>query len=354
MTSSKTPSQQMDRSPSHDSVTTDLSLLSLSSLNSDRTKRTSQWSMNNSNRSSRLSAGEVEFASQPTVVLPAMRRSPTPHDGSLQQRQYRGSRNSLLQIPGEHHGRAANISPRSSSVKTVSQVIFEEESDLIRTCGALLSALGLSKSFSTSDICRMSENDGEPLRQSVSESNVNARLDIHQLGMSIGRPLDCASRSCSTWVAVGDAMSSTSQLPSPQAQHGSITDNVNFSAADFVRSVNKRVRQNYIRGRILSTYRVLQRLTQTSSPSSSVANVTQNNAPSLNVTKSPDVSKEHLAKILNNAPVDLEGLNFKSGKSHKPLSLRDVEKDKGKPLPKYERNMMIFSWLQNLDESSFS
>lgn len=34
-----------------------------------------------------------------------------------------------------------------------------------------------------------------------------------------------------------------------------------------------------------------------------------------------------------------------------PLTARDVERDRGKPLTKYERNMMIFNWLHNLDDN---
>ena len=36
-----------------------------------------------------------------------------------------------------------------------------------------------------------------------------------------------------------------------------------------------------------------------------------------------------------------------------PLTIRDVERERGKPLSKYERNMMIFNWLHTLDDSSF-
>lgn len=36
-----------------------------------------------------------------------------------------------------------------------------------------------------------------------------------------------------------------------------------------------------------------------------------------------------------------------------PLTIRDVERERGKPLSKYERNMMIFNWLHTLDNSTF-
>ncbi|KAF4517004.1 hypothetical protein B566_EDAN009677 [Ephemera danica] len=34
-----------------------------------------------------------------------------------------------------------------------------------------------------------------------------------------------------------------------------------------------------------------------------------------------------------------------------PLTIRDVEKEKGKPLSKYERNIMIFNWLHTLEDT---
>lgn len=79
--------------------------------------------------------------------------------------------------------------------------------------------------------------------------------------------LDHASRSCSTWVAVGD-VASTSQLPSPHGGHtvvappASTPPPPSFTAADLIRSVNKKVRQNYIRRRLLTTYRAIERLSQ--------------------------------------------------------------------------------------------
>ncbi len=34
----------------------------------------------------------------------------------------------------------------------------------------------------------------------------------------------------------------------------------------------------------------------------------------------------------------------------KNLTIQDIEKERGKPLSKYDRNMMIFNWLHTLDE----
>lgn len=60
----------------------------------------------------------------------------------------------------------------------------------------------------------------------------------------VERRLEHASRSCSTWVAVGD-ITSTSQLPSPHGGHTTSTTPAPpppaITAADLIRSVNKKV-----------------------------------------------------------------------------------------------------------------
>ena len=134
---------------------------------------------------------------------------------------------------------------------------FEEETELIRSCGALSSALGLQKSFSTSDVSLLPSAEAvsdQALRSAVSALAIDT---AHRNGLLLEQArLDHASRSCSTWVAVGDP-TSTSQLPSP---HGGTTQQppttpqtrtIPFTAADLVRSVNKKVRQNYIRRRFV-------------------------------------------------------------------------------------------------------
>ncbi|KAK8771640.1 hypothetical protein V5799_025117 [Amblyomma americanum] len=95
--------------------------------------------------------------------------------------------------------------------------------------------------------------------------------------------------------------------------------------ADLVRSVSKKVRQMYIRRRLLSTYRALERLTRSELDLS-----TSSSLPRVQVTS------------------DELGVRAKRTLS---LTVRDVQRDRGKPLTKYERNMMIFDWLQNLDQS---
>lgn len=131
---------------------------------------------------------------------------------------------------------------------------FEEENDLIKSCGALQSALGLPRSFSTSDIADIvdpdtdywpADNDDIRVPRSASELAVN-KLSINSevllMTTAMGK-LGNTSRSLSTCVVVGD-MASTSQLPSPCRYSGSLQNNCApsaFSNTDLVRSVNKKV-----------------------------------------------------------------------------------------------------------------
>lgn len=171
------------------------------------------------------------------------------------------SQRNLLQVPSEYRRRPIS-----------GEILLEEDCQVL--------SWALVKSFSTGD---MTQNlDAENMRTTGSE---------------------VGSRSCSTWVAVGDA---SSQLPSPQMP--------SFTVADLVHSVNKKVRQMYIRRKLLSTYKALERLTKSE----------------LNLSSS----------------IGFHGVN-------RTLTVSAVERDRGKPLTKYQRNMMIFNWLQSLDEDTF-
>nr|CAD7571819.1 unnamed protein product [Timema californicum] len=160
--------------------------------------------------------------------------------------------------------------------------------------------------------------------------------------------------SCSTWVAVGD-VASTSQLPSPHGGQSS-TAPVNappaFTAADLIRSVNKKVRQNYIRRRLLTTYKALERLSQSEfnldrlEVSAATAAASTGGSGGGGTGPGPT----HLA-----VPGTQAMLRVVKQRANKnlPLTIRDVERERGKPLSKYERNMMIFNWLHTLDDSAF-
>lgn len=221
---------------------------------------------------------------------------------------------------------------------------FEEENDLIKSCAVLSNALGLQKSFSTSDISQLPSPEDERIdaasRCAVSELALNM---MQKSGFIIDHPrLEHASRSCSTWVAVGDV---ASQLPSP---HGGTTipppptSSPQFTAADLIRSVNKKVRQNYIRRRLLTTYRALERLSQSEFNLDRLElSVPQKEAPQLlNVPGTAPASSPNVVRAAKQ-------------RSNLPLTIRDVERERGKPLSKYERNMMIFNWLHTLDDSAF-
>lgn len=313
------------RSPSHESVTTDLSLFSVSSVASD---------IHSGRRLLSFSKGDCQFRGH----------SPNP----------------------DSRGQAGS---RPADIPEI--LWFEEETDLIRSCAALSSAVGLQKSFSTSDISQLPSPDDAPnvpgLRSAVSELALNS---LQRSGFILENTrLDHTSRSCSTWVAVGD-VASTSQLPSPHggqsatAPPASTPPPPTFTAADFIRSVNKKVRQNYIRRRLLTTYRALERLSQSEfnldrievTPSTAAASVSTDCASSVSTGPSrltvPGANPAQKQPPVNSANAAVLRVVKQRASKNLPLTLRDVERERGKPLSKYERNMMIFNWLHTLDDTA--
>lgn len=284
---------------------------------------------------------------------------------------------------------------------------FEEGNDLIRSCAALSSALGMQRSFSTSDITQLPcpDTQSNQLRQAVSELALNS---LQRCGYMLDNPrLDHASRSCSTWVAVGE-LASTSQLPSPHggpANPPQLSTNTPpppaFTAADLIRSVNKKVRQNYIRRRLLTTYRAIERLSQSefnldrleaAAAAATMANSSNNScnpgpielvvpqtigastggmiaagaggggddnvtiSESITITKPQQppttitLQQQKNAVAMTTCPQLKKKISMNI--QNKNLTIQDIEKERGKPLSKYDRNMMIFNWLHTLDEVS--
>ncbi|XP_039282105.1 uncharacterized protein LOC111056475 [Nilaparvata lugens] len=339
---------RMLRSPSHESVTTDLSLFSVSSLaTSDAAARPASQSL-------------VRFKPSDLVRGP----SPNPDKSLTPARP--------PDIPEIHW--------------------FEEENDLIRSCAALSSALGLQKSFSTSDISQLpaANSNAAPVANAipVAGATLGRSWAVSELALSTVQRcsflsdhprLEHASRSCSTWVAVGD-VASTSQLPSPHGGHStsgaasatasaatstaaSATANSlpppqppapSFTPADLIRSVNKKVRQNYIRRRLMTTYKALERLSQSEfnldrlEVAAAAAAVPQPQGVQVHLrvpgAAAPPTAAVAAATLLRVVATNTNNL---------PLTITDVERERGKPLSKYDRNMMIFNWLHTLDNSSF-
>ncbi|XP_015915816.1 uncharacterized protein [Parasteatoda tepidariorum] len=339
------------RSPSHESFATDLSLMSLSSLGSEIGRlRSSMFRQKNHSSADSADSGED-------------RRSPIIMDGGVgnwvarKTKLTRGNNASLLQVPSEQYGTKRGVAD---------DVLYEEENEVIRNCGALSSMLGLMRSFSTSDLDQNVVIGGEKenLRSSVSEMVLNS---WKHYDMSYGR-LEYTSRSCSTWVAVGD-MSTTSQLPSPQTLAGYATEHPEMTAIDFVRAINKKVRQMYIRRRLESTYKALERLTRSELsldlpsiavpvPTSSTSGVPGDDSSNLATSGAPNIPlpQFHISTELGRSirhELQISAVGFHGANKTLSLTVKDIERDKGKPLSKYERNMMIFNWLQSLDENAF-
>ncbi|XP_060821895.1 uncharacterized protein LOC132910312 isoform X2 [Bombus pascuorum] len=310
---------RMLRSPSHESVTTDLSLFSVSSIASE---------LRGVNRL-------VTFKSYTDIHLSGRGPSPKPDSRQVQ-------------------------SNRPADIPEI--LWFEEENELIRSCGVLSSALGLRKSFSTSDVSQLPSPDilgPNGLRSAVSTLALNT-AQRNTLLLEHAR-LDHASRSCSTWVAVGEPVANTSQLPSPHGgamqeqqcqQQTSSSQSIQqpstashptipFTGADFVRSVNKKVRQNYIRRRLLTTYRALERLSQS-----------EFNLDQLEVVASAAQTASGTTLLVPGTTGTTGPALLGQKERNHALTIKDVERERGNQLSKYERNMMIFNWLHTLDDTA--
>ncbi|XP_013195242.1 uncharacterized protein LOC106138599 isoform X2 [Amyelois transitella] len=257
------------RSPSHESVTTDLSLFSVSSAASDA-------------KVLRLLASRAGQGPDPSL-------------------------------------RVASPNPDSKTLKRPSSALRLQPSDTCREvlagCAALCAQLGLRRCFSE---CDVSAPRPAALRSATSEVGLSAALE--------SLTLTAASRSCSTWVAVGG-----SQLPSPQ-RNQPLQPTHRPLPAD-----NKKVRQNYIKRRLLTTYRALERMSQ----SDFNLDKLEAAAAAGNVSAGPTtlVVPPHARFVHPEA-------------AHLALTAADLERERGRPLSKYERNMMIFNWLHTLDEAA--
>lgn len=269
----------------------------------------------------------------------------------------------------------------SALSRLTSEVLSEEQADAIRSCGALSTEVfGLMKSFSTTDLPNQDLIfPASSLRRCMSEVAMfggvlwNARLDLPSI-----RRLDETSRSCSTWVAVGDPqVSCTSQLPSPQAAAESVigSNAPSITPLDFVLSFNKRCRQMYIRRRLFSTYRALERLSRSQldltnsiqtgglevSPHNlTISNLTSQLGDKITVSNSTGCNVQSSSSDFNfgdNSIVKSESSTKlkvawdKLTEDISTLTVKEIEQQKGKPLTKYERNIMIFNWLQELDQT---
>ncbi|XP_028037546.1 uncharacterized protein LOC114248494 [Bombyx mandarina] len=246
------------RSPSHESVTTDLSLFSVSSAASDA-------------RVLRLLACKAGQGPDPTLRV----ASPNPDS------------------------KYAKSGGRADSCR-----------DVLAGCAALCAQLGLRRSFSAADVA--APPSATPVRSATSEVGLSAALEA--------MTLNAVSRSCSTWVATGG-----SQLPSPQRSQPS------HPSPRPLPSDNKKVRQNYIKRRLLTTYRALERMSQSD----------------FNLDKLEAAAAAHAGPSTLAVP---RPRHPHHEAVETALTAADLERDRRRPLSKYERNMIIFNWLHTLDE----
>lgn len=93
--------------------------------------------------------------------------------------------------------------------------------------------------------------------------------------------------------------------------------------------------------RLLTTYRALERLSQ------SEFNLDRLEAAASAAQTTPG-STLMVPGVVSS--IDDTAIISHKTKNH-PLTVSDIERSRGKQLTKYERNMMIFNWLHNLDDT---
>ncbi|XP_061515452.1 uncharacterized protein LOC133393657 isoform X1 [Anopheles gambiae] len=327
------------RSPSHESFSTDLSLISISvsSMNSEATSVLNRSSCSLLNRTMEEKLGSL-----------------------------------LNPKDSKRNRRSSTLTER-----------WNESNDLIRNCATLSAALGIHKSFSTTDIYQLPSDQHQLGRLSSSEL---ALTPFQKVGYLFDHSrLEHASRSYSTWVAVGE-LASTSQLPSPHggqsAGHVPTLTTTNppapsFTVTDLISSVNKKIRQNYIRRRLFTTYRALERLSQSEFnldrleaaafaatnpgptelivPSTSLSNASASPVGGKSTSSPAPPGGGGGGEALADHPGKKTTGGVARGVHHGPkkhLTFHDIENERGKPLSKYERHMLIFNWLHTIDDTA--
>ncbi|XP_055598648.1 uncharacterized protein LOC129748160 [Uranotaenia lowii] len=332
--SALTVSSRILRSPSHESFSTDLSLISIS---------------------------VSSMTSEATSVL------------------NRSSCGLLTKTMEEKLGNLLLKDAKKNRSSTLTEK-WGESNDLIRNCATLSAALGIHKSFSTTDIYQL-PSDQHNLGGRLSTSEI-ALTPFQKAGYLFDHPrLDHTSRSYSTWVAVGE-LASTSQLPSPHGGQSSnqvpticnSTPTPSFTVSDLISSVNKKIRQNYIRRRLYTTYRAIERLSQSEfnldrlEAAAFAANNANNPGPTELIVPTTHASASPIggkssspAATGSTSPCLVPGSALSSSQSKKSasgkssakknLTFLDIENERGKPLSKYERHMLIFNWLHTIDDA---
>lgn len=94
--------------------------------------------------------------------------------------------------------------------------------------------------------------------------------------------------------------------------------------------------------RLLTTYRALERLSQS-----------EFNLDQLEAAATAAQTSHGATLLVPGTATRVSGTSLIGRKERNhALTVRDVERERGNQLSKYERNMMIFNWLHTLDDSA--
>ena len=124
------------------------------------------------------------------------------------------------------------------------------------------------------------------------------------------------------------------------------------------------VRQNYIRRRLQITFNALNRLSQSEfnleqlfsgcplPPQLTGAAPAVEAGPAARAVQTPAPPAAAAAAAAAAKPAARPGQPVTAAAAQQPgVTFRDVDRQRGRPLTRYQRNMMVFNWLHTLDES---
>jgi len=114
-----------------------------------------------------------------------------------------------------------------------------------------------------------------------------------------------------------------------------------FSSSKLYR-INENVTFRLHSIRLLTTYRALERLSQS-----------EFNLDQLEAAATAAQTSHGTTLLVPGTAAGVAGASLMGRKERNhALTVRDVERERGNQLSKYERNMMIFNWLHTLDDSA--
>ena len=120
------------------------------------------------------------------------------------------------------------------------------------------------------------------------------------------------------------------------------------------------MRQNYIRRRLQITFKALQRLSQSELsleqilsgelPAGCLSSAARSGSPSSTAAALGATAAPGAAAASGATAPGAPGAPAAAPAPTRAVTVRQVDRERGQPLTRFQRNMMVFNWLQTLDD----